>query len=91
MAAQASVVGGMDTSTVASPPSATKPMTPTLKSPAKPHCRLSPSDMIAEMSPMFRIRSAVDQLWANPVSRISPATKANMAVFFIISLIPLSP
>ena len=72
----------MATSTVASPPNATKPMTPTLNSPAKPHCRFTPSAMTAETSAMLRMPSAVfqdpEKIQTSVVasSRNSAATKA---------------
>ena len=64
---QAPSVGGMETSTAAKPPSATNPMTPTLNSPAKPHCRFTPSAMIEEIRPMAMISRAEFQLCAKPV------------------------
>ena len=59
---QASYTGGAETKTVAKPPNATNPIIPTLKSPAKPHCRFTPSDIIALIRPIFKISSAVFQL-----------------------------
>ena len=88
---QASTVGGIATSTVASPPSATKPMIPTLNSPANPHCRLTPRLITAETSPMLRINSAVPQLCITPVSTISSATTAKRPKFFKVWFIPISP
>jgi len=90
-AAQASVVGGIEMITVARPPSATNPMTPTLNSPAKPHCRFTPSAMTALISPKFRINSAEFQLCTTPVPMISTATRMNSAVALTVSLIPTSP
>jgi hypothetical protein len=54
-ASTASDVAGMVTRMVASPPIATKPMMPTLNNPASPHCRLTPSAMIALINPILRI------------------------------------
>ncbi len=57
--AQASFVGGIATMTAPSPPSATNPITPMLNSPANPHCRFTPSAMIALTRPMFATVRAV--------------------------------
>ena len=52
-------VTGFPISTAAKPPSATKPMIPTLNKPAKPHCRFTPNAITAEINPMFRTVRAV--------------------------------
>ena len=52
----------VDTKTAAKPPNATNPIIPTLKSPAKPHCKLTLRDIIALINPIFKISNAVFQL-----------------------------
>ena len=78
---QASSTGAIEINTVARPPSATNPIIPTLKSPAKPHCRFTPSAMIALIKPMFKMSNAVFQLLIKPVMTINPATIAKSAMF----------
>ena len=90
-ACQASPTGAVETRTAAKPPRATKPMTPTLNSPANPHWRFTPSAMMAEMRPIFTINNAEFQLCENPVIAISAPTRANKPVFLSVSFIPLSP
>ena len=87
----APAVGAVETNTVARPPRATNPITPTLKSPANPHCRFTPSDMMAEINPMFSMSNAVFQLCVKPVIRIIAPTMAKSRVFFTAGFIPLSP
>ena len=51
-------VVGIAIKTVANPPRATKPIIPMLNSPAKPHCKLTPSDIIAPIRAKLSILSA---------------------------------
>ncbi len=71
---QPAVTGGVATSTVARPPSATKPMIPMLNRPANPHCRFTPSAMIAEIRPILMISIAVLGPCTTPEPAISAAT-----------------
>jgi hypothetical protein len=81
-AAHAPPVGGIEIKTEARPPSATNPMIPTLNSPAKPHWRFTPRAIIAEIKPIFKMNSAVFQLWMKPVPAIKHATMTNILTFF---------
>ncbi len=65
-AAQASFTGGTDTTMVARPPIARKPMTPKLISPEYPHCILTPIDITAEIKQRLRIARATPQDCTKP-------------------------
>ena len=85
-ALHASVTGGIEISTVARPPRATNPITPTLKRPAKPHCKFTPKDMMALISPILRINKALFQLCKKPVNRMSNAIAANRKMFLYCAI-----
>ena len=58
---QASVIGSFEMRTAATPPTAAKPIVPTLNKPAYPHWMLTPNAIIADIRQRLKIESITDQ------------------------------
>ena len=86
---QAPSMGGIATKTAARPPKAAKPIIPTLKRPAYPHCILTPKAIIALIRHRLRIDKDTFQLWKSPTPNKSNAiiAKYNMFLLRVIKLI----